>query len=124
MEKKVLIKLKEGSYLDLFCKDQYIMSDRPYVAWNSNGIQALIARGAARWLGELKEKATQKDFDDCLKKAKGDDAKAINMFLKAFGTSFVKDEPKVEVKKAEKVEEKAEEKAEETVEVVTAESLM
>lgn len=62
-KRKALIKLKEGSFLDLLCEQQYIMSGKPYVAIVSTAINSLISRGKAEWLGELDESASQEEFE-------------------------------------------------------------
>lgn len=41
---KILVKLKEASFLDLYA-NQYVMAGRPYVVENSSGIQSLCAAG-------------------------------------------------------------------------------
>lgn len=84
-KRKALIKLKEGSFLDLLCERQYIMSEKPYVVLVSTAINSLISRGKAEWLGELDESANQKEFEKIWKKSEGNQEKAVAAFMKAFG---------------------------------------
>lgn len=84
-KRKVLIELKNGSFLDLLCERQYIMSGKPAVAIASSAISGLVSRGKAKLIAELDEKANQEDFDKLLKDNKGDQKKAIAAFLKSFG---------------------------------------
>lgn len=93
MERKILIKLKKGSYLDLACKNQYIMSDKPYVAIASNGVQALVSQGKADFLANLKEDATQEAFNKALFTNNGDEVKAVAEFLETYDANKVQKEP-------------------------------
>lgn len=72
---KILVKLKEHSFLDLY-RNQYIMSDRPYVVEQSPAIESICAQGKMSVLcNTLKPEAT----DELLQKhlAKSD----VNSFL-------------------------------------------
>lgn len=84
-KRKALIKLKEGSFLDLLCEQQYIMSGKPYVAIVSTAINSLISRGKAEWLGELDESASQEEFEKIWKKSEENQEKAVAAFMKSFG---------------------------------------
>lgn len=84
-KRKALIKLKEGSFLDLLCERQYIMSEKPYVVLVSTAINSLISRGKAEWLGELDESASQEEFEKIWKKSEENQEKAVAAFMKSFG---------------------------------------
>lgn len=81
---KILVELHEGSFLDLFCEQQYIMSGKPQVAKASSAISNLIARGKAKLVAELSDNATQEAFDKVWNVNKGDSKKAVEAFLKDY----------------------------------------
>lgn len=65
---KILVKLKENSFLDLY-KNQYIMADRPYVVETSSAIEAICAQGKMEVIcNTLKEDASDEELQKFLKK--------------------------------------------------------
>lgn len=79
---KLLVKLKEHSYLDLVT-NQYIMADRPYVIDSTAGFENLCAKGKLNVLcNTLKNEATDRELQEFLKK---DDLKG---FIKKFDKNF------------------------------------
>lgn len=65
---KILVKLKENSFLDLY-KNQYIMADRPYVVEQSPAIEAICAQGNMSVVcNTLKEDASDAELQKFLKK--------------------------------------------------------
>lgn len=90
--RKALVNLKEGSFLDLLCEQQYIMSGKPHVAIVSSAISGLISKGKMDWIAELDEDATQEDFNKVWNDNKGVQEKAVAAFLKLHGKDKKKNE--------------------------------
>lgn len=65
---KILVKLKEASFLDLY-KNQYIMADRPYVVEKSPAIESVCARGEMEVIcNTLKADASDEELKKFLQK--------------------------------------------------------
>lgn len=65
---KILVKLKENSFLDLY-KNQYIMADRPYVVEQSSAIESVCAQGKMEVLcNTLNQEASDEILQGFLKK--------------------------------------------------------
>lgn len=82
---KILVKLHEGSLLDLFADKQYIMADRPRVVVSSSLVQSVIAKGKMTLLGKLKDDASDEGFVKVLRKANNEHNKAVDTYLKTWG---------------------------------------
>lgn len=82
---KILVKLHEGSLLDLFANKQYIMADRPRVVVSSSLVQSVIAKGKMTLLGKLKDDASDEGFVKVLRKVNNDHNKAVDTYLKTWG---------------------------------------
>lgn len=84
---KILVKLKENSFLDLH-QNQYIMADRPYIVENSSAIQSVCASGKMEVIcNTLKAEATDKILEEYLEK------KDLKAFLADYDSSVKKPEP-------------------------------
>lgn len=84
---KILVKLKENSFLDLH-QNQYIMADRPYIVENSAAIQSVCASGKMEVIcNTLKAEATDKILEEYLEK------KDLNAFLADYDSTIKKPEP-------------------------------
>ena len=66
---KILMKLHEGSLLDLIGK-QYIMSGKPTVAESTSLVNSTISAGKGKLLAQLKEEATQEILNKYLEENK------------------------------------------------------
>lgn len=65
---KILVKLKENSFLDLY-KNQYIMADRAYIVEQSPAIESICAQGQMEVLcNTLKQEATDEELKKFLDK--------------------------------------------------------
>lgn len=83
---KILVKLKENSFLDLY-KNQYIMADRPYVVEQSSAIESVCAQGKMEVLcNTLKPEASDEKLQEFLKK----DKDGLKAFLAEYDAKAVK----------------------------------
>ena len=84
---KILVKLKEASFLDLY-QNQYVMANRPYVVENSAAIQSVCASGKMEVLcNTLDQSATDAELVKYL------DKKDMNGFLAKYDLSKKKENP-------------------------------
>lgn len=87
---KLLAETKGSFQLhDLAHRGQMIRAHRPCVIENSQFIQARTSAGQIRIIAELKAEATDEDFVQYWKEAKGDAQFAIDAFLAEFGKEAV-----------------------------------
>ncbi|MCV0350196.1 MAG: hypothetical protein K5863_08975 [Nitratireductor sp.] len=93
---KLLVETKGAFQLqDLGHKGQLAWAHRPSVVENSNFIQDRIGRSQLRILGELKDEATDGEFEKFVTESDKDMALAVSSFLEAYGSEAVEeDEPK------------------------------